>query len=328
MIVDAFWLGAGLVVIIKGGDLFVSASVRVAEFLRLPRVVIGSTLVSLATTSPEMVVSVVAGFRGEPELALGNAIGSCLCNTAVVLGVVAALKQIEVHPAVLRVPLGVMLGLAVVLFLLTLDLELSRPQGIALLLVGAAYFAYDFLAHSRDTRPADVAEAGAIEREVVAGHAWLLTGRGTAVQFMAGAVMVVAGSRLLVDAAVGLATALAVPSLVVGLTMVALGTSLPELVTAVSSARRGVSDLGIGNVLGANVANLSLVPGAAASIAPIGIDRAEQLFNMAALLGVMAVVALLIVRRGRISRRAGAGLLVFYAMYLAGLTLLSAAVRP
>jgi cation:H+ antiporter len=328
MIVDAFWLAAGLAVIIKGGDLFVSASVRAAEFLRLPRVVIGSTLVSLATTSPEMGVSVMAGFRGEPELALGNAIGSCLCNTAIVLGVVAALKQIEVHPSALRVPLGVMLGLAVVLFLLTLDLEISRPQGVALLLVGAAYFAYDFLAHGRDTRRADVAEASAIERGVVAGHAWLLTGRGTAVQFLAGAVLVVAGSRLLVDAAVGLATALAVPSLVVGLTMVALGTSLPELVTVVSSARRRVSDLGIGNVLGANVANLSLVPGAAASIAPAGIDRAEQLFNMTALLAVMAVVAFLILRRGRISRRAGAGLLVFYALYLAGLTMLSAAVRP
>jgi cation:H+ antiporter len=89
--------------------------------------------------------------------------------------------------------------------------------------------------------------------------------------------------------------------------MVALGTSLPELVTGVSSARRRVSDLGIGNVLGANVANLSLVPGAAASIAPVGIDRAEQLFNMTALLTVMAVVALLIVRQGRISRRAGIG---------------------
>jgi cation:H+ antiporter len=242
--------------------------------------------------------------------------------------VVAALKQIEVHPSVLRVPVGVMLGLAAALALLTLDLELSRLQGLALLLAGAAYFAYDFLAHRRDTRRTDVVEASAIERDVVAGHAWLLTGRGTTVQFLAGAVMVVAGSRLLVDAAVGLATALAVPSLVVGLTMVALGTSLPELVTVAASARRRVSDLGIGNVLGANVANLSLVPGAAAVIAPAGIGRAEQLFNMAALLVVLAVVALLIVRRGRISRRAGAGLLVLYAGYLAGLTMLAATVRP
>jgi cation:H+ antiporter len=221
-----------------------------------------------------------------------------------------------------------MLGLAAALALLTLDLELSRFQGLALLLVGAAYFAYDFLAHSRDTRRADVAEASAIERDVVAGHARLLTGRGTTVQFLAGAVMVVAGSRLLVDAAVSLATALAIPSLVVGLTMVALGTSLPELVTVAASARRRVSDLGIGNVLGANVANLSLVPGAAAAIAPAGIGRAEQLFNMTALLVVLAVVALLIVRRGRISRRAGAGLLVLYAGYLAGLTMLAAAARP
>jgi cation:H+ antiporter len=325
MIADAFWLVAGLAVIIKGGDLFVAASVRLAELLRLPRVVIGSTLVSLATTSPELAVSVMAGLRGEPELAIGNAMGSSLCNTGMVLGAMAAVKQIDVHPAALRVPLAVMLGLAGLFFLITLNLDISRPEAVALLLVGAAYFTYDF-AHSRAPRPAAAAEAGAIERAVVARYAWLLTGPGTAVQFLAGAVMVVAGSRLLVDAAVALAAALAIPSLVVGLTVVAFGTSLPELVTAVSSTRRRASDLGIGNVLGANVANLSLIPGAAASITPAGLQRPDQLFNMTAMLGVMMVVAFLIIRCGRISRRAGTGLLAFYMVYLTAVVMLSSAI--
>jgi cation:H+ antiporter len=328
VIADAFWLAAGLAVIIKGGDLFVSAGVRIAELLRVPRLVIGSTLVSLATTSPELAVSVMAGARGEPGLALGNAIGSCLCNTTLVLGVMAVLGRIEVHPGALRVPLTVMLGLAAALFLLTLDLEVSRPQGLALLGTGVAYFAYDFLRHRRARRAADVVEASSIEHGLVVGHPWLLTGRGTALQFTVGAIMVVAGSRLLVDGAVALASAVAVPSLVVGLTVVALGTSLPELVTAVSSARRRATDLGIGNILGANVANLTLIPGAATALASVGVDRAEQLFNTTAMLGAMAWVALLIVRRGGISRRAGTGLLAFYAVYLAGLVLLSTALRP
>jgi cation:H+ antiporter len=237
----------------------------------------------------------------------------------------AAVKQIEVHPAALRVPLGVMLGLAGLLFLITLNLDVSRLEAVALLLVGAAYFAYDFIAHSRDPRPTAAAAAGAVERAIVARYAWLLTGPGTAVQFLSGAVMVVAGSRLLVDAAVALAAALAIPSLVVGLTVVAFGTSLPELVTAISSTRRRVSDLGIGNVLGANVANLSLIPGAAASITPAGLQRPDQVFNMTAMLGVMTVVAFLIIRRGRISRRAGTGLLVFYTAYLTAVVLLSSA---
>jgi cation:H+ antiporter len=327
VIVGAVWLAAGLAAVIKGGHLFVAASVRIAELLRLPRVVIGSTLVSLATTSPELVVSIMAGLRAEPGLALGNAVGSCLCNTTLVLGVMAALKRIDVHPAALRVPLGTMLGLAVLLFILTLDLEVSRAQGAALVLVGAGYFAHDLHAHSRAARSAVVAEAGAIERQAVAGHPWLLTGWGTAAQFAAGAVLVLGGSRLLVDGAVSLAAALGIPPMVVGLTVVALGTSAPELVTAVSSSRRNVSDLGVGNVVGANIANLSLIVGTAAAISPVSIERPEQLFNVPAMVGAMAVVATMLLRRGRISRRAGIGLLAFYGVYLAGLVALSAVTR-
>lgn len=120
------FLLAGLVLVIKGGELFVAASIRAAEFLRMPRVVIGSTLVSLATTTPELVVSIVAGLKGEAGLAVGNAVGSVVCNLCVIVGVTAMLKHVDVSIRALRVPLMVMIGAGVILFLMTLDLRLSR----------------------------------------------------------------------------------------------------------------------------------------------------------------------------------------------------------
>jgi cation:H+ antiporter len=322
---DALLLAAGLVVIIRGGDLFVSASVSLAERWRVPRVVVGSTLVSVATTSPELVVSVLAGMRGEAGLALGNALGSCITNIGLILGVTAWLRHVDVHPSALRLPLGGMLLLGVFLFALTLDLTLSRGEGALLVVLGLAYLGWDFARHWRDREPRDVAEAAAIEAEVVSGRRWLGLRWGPPVQFVVGAALVVLGSRLLVDAAVSLAYAVGVRPLIVGLTVVAVGTSLPELVTAVTSARREVSDLGLGNVLGANILNLSLIPGAAAAIAPVGLDRLGQGLSFPALLLVMGVLAWAILGRGRLSRRLGLLLLAAYAAYLVGVGLTSLA---
>ncbi|HWP56801.1 MAG TPA: calcium/sodium antiporter [Candidatus Acidoferrales bacterium] len=320
---EILFLLLGLGLIIKGGDLFVSASVRIAEFLRLPRVVIGSTLVSLATTSPELVVSVVAGLKGESGVALGNAVGSAVCNIGLVLATMATLKGIAVHPAELRTALTTMVALGLVLFLVTFDLRLSRVEGVILLLFGIGYFVYDFFLRERDVDPQDIAEAVAIETAVVAGRGWLRTRRGTTVQFCFGAAMVVWGSRWLVDSAVAVATALGVSPIIIGLTIIAVGTSLPELVTAVSSARQNVSDLAVGNVLGANIANLSLIVGTAAAIDEIRMSRTTQLFNFPALLILMGGVAFLVLRKKAISRRAGGGLLCFYFLYIAGLIALS-----
>src|SRR5262245_33562828 len=119
----------GLALLVKGGDLFVSAAVRMAELLRMPRVVIGSTLVSLATTTPELVVSLMAGARGESGLAVGNAVGSCICNIGLILGTTAALKHIDVHPPALRTPLIALFLFGLALFVMTTDLVLSPGQG-------------------------------------------------------------------------------------------------------------------------------------------------------------------------------------------------------
>lgn len=307
----------GLALIVKGGDFFVAAAIRLAEFLRMPRVVVGSTLVSLATTTPELVVSITAGLRGESGLAVGNAVGSCICNIGLILGVTASLRSVDVHFRALRTPLFTMAGFGVALLLMTLDLSLQRWQGGVLLAGGLAYFAWDFWRHWMDRRPEDREEATVIEAEKDrARWAWVRTKAGTVVQFLVGAGIVVAGSRLLVEGAVGVAGRLGVPSIVIGLTVVAVGTSLPELVTAVTSSRKSVSDLAVGNVLGANIANLSLIVGAAAILQTVGLDRLTQLFHFPAMLGLMALLGGMLWYGGRVSRRGGATLLAYYGGYL------------
>ncbi len=308
----------GLILLIKGADLFVASSVRIAEMLRIPRIIIGSTLVSLATTSPELVVSIIAGIEKAPDLALGNAIGSCVCNIALILGLTACVREIRVQPRTLRTPLIAMLAAGLLLLAMTLNLGLSRLQALFLLFAGVAYFVFDFTAAAkkRRTSPGAMTDAIAVEKEILSGRPWLQTGFGTALQFVTGALLVVAGSKLLVDSAVSLATMLRIPPMLIGLTIVAIGTSLPELVTAVSSTRQNVSDLAIGNILGANIANLTLIVGSAASMTPLTISSATQLFSIPSMLLVMLVIAWMLLSENRLSRREGVILVTGYACYL------------
>lgn len=317
MALDLVWLILGLGLIVKGGDWFVAAALRIAEFLRMPRVVIGGTLVSLATTTPELVVSIMAGSQGESGLAVGNAVGSCICNIGLILGLTAVLRHIDVHPRALLTPLVALFGFGLALFLMTLDLRLSRVQGAALVAAGALYFLWDFVRHYRDRKPADLREAREIEDELSRSpRRWLASPWGTGGQFIVGALIVVLGSRLLVDGAVSIASRLGVPSIVLGLTVVAIGTSLPELVTAITSSRRAVSDLAVGNVLGANIANLSLIVGSAAMITEVRLDRGTQVLNFPALLLMICLLVFMLVTDRRITRREGGALLVSYSIYL------------
>jgi len=321
---DLVQLAGGLMHIIKGGDYFVAASVRIAEFLKMPRVVIGSTLVSLATTTPELVVSIMSGLKGESGLAMGNAVGSCICNMALILGITALLKRVDIHPRALRAPLIVMCGCGLLLFLLTFDLVLTRWQGGLLIVLGVSYFCWDFWTHYRDRKPADIAEATVIEAESAATRwGWFKKPAGTAVQFILGAGIVVIGSRFLVDGAVGVAGRLGIPPIVIGLTVVSAGTSLPELITAITSARKAVADLAVGNVLGANIANLTLIVGAAAVLHDVSMVRLTQLFNLPALLLIMALLIWSLLTRHRLSGREGCILLGSYAVYIAALVFLT-----
>jgi cation:H+ antiporter len=320
---EALMLLAGLLLIIKGGDWFVAGSIRFAEFLRMPRVVIGSTLVSLTTTMPEMLVSIMAGMRGEAGLAIGNAVGSCICNIGLILGVTAVIRHMDFHFSAIKVPLLSMVGLGVLLLLMTLDLHLERWQGALLLVLGAAYFVWDFTTAWKDRKPADLAEAGVIKKDIIAGRRFLETQFGAGVQFFGGAAVVLLGSNLLVDGAVGIAHRLGIPPIVIGLTVVALGTSLPELVTAVTSSRKSVSDLALGNVLGANIANLSLVVGVAALLQEVSMDRVTQLFNFPAMMAMMGLVVFFAWTGRRVTHREGGILIGCYVAYIAGVVLIT-----
>jgi cation:H+ antiporter len=324
MLLDVIWLVTGLALIVKGGDFFVAASIRIAEFLKMPRVVVGSTLVSLATTTPEVVVSIMSGFKGASDLAVGNAVGSCICNIGLILGVMAAIKQVEVHPRMLRMPLIAMFVCGAALLTFTLDLVLSRWQGAFLLALGAGYFVWDFWKHYRERKPAVITEAVAIKREVTATRwSWFTTKPGTAVQFALGAVILILGSKLVVEGAVNLAGRMGVPPIAIGLTVVAVGTSLPELITAITSSRKAVADLAVGNVLGANIANLTLVVGVAAIIHDVSMDRLTQVFNFPAMLVVMSLLLWILLTDRRVTRREGVVLLSTYAIYIAALVTLT-----
>ena len=323
-------LGLGL--IIQGGDLFVASSVRIAEFLEVPRVVIGTTLVSLATTSPELVTSITSGIKQNPGIGVGNAVGSCMCNMCMILGVMAAIRSIGVRLAEIRIPLTAMFAFAVLLLILTWNLRLPQAAGFVLAVLGVGYFACDFFHHRRSSRPEDLAEARSIEAESTAsGSPWLRdrlrSPKGAGAVFALGAAMVMGGSWLLVDSAENLAEKMGVPSIVIGLTIVAVGTSLPELVTAVKSARQNVADLGVGNILGANVANLTLVIGGAASFKDLSMDRMTQALNFPALIIGMSLVFWMLFSRQRISRREGWMLIAYYFVYLA-LVMGSSAMNP
>jgi cation:H+ antiporter len=315
-------LVVGFALIIKGGDLFVSSSVRIAELLRVPRVLIGSTLVSLATTAPELVVSATASFRGEPGLAIGNAVGSAICNIALIVGTVAVLRPVVVDPGEVRIPLWSMIGLGVVLSALTFDLRIGWGRGAFLLSLAVGYVAFDLYRHKRLPDPHLAEEVEALEEGLAGGSRLLRTGPGATLVFVVGAVLVVVGSRLLVDSAIVIARQVGVPPIVIGLTVVALGTSLPEYVTALTAARKGVSDLSVGNILGANILNLGLIVGLSAVIHEVEMSRVTQLYNFPVMLLVMGMLARSLLAR-HLARGAGGALLLVYLLYVAGLGLLA-----
>lgn len=311
MLIELLLFVAGILLVVKGSDYFVDASVAIAVRARLPRVVIGGTLVSLATTTPELTVSVISGVQNVPGLAIGNALGSVAANIGFILALVAIIRTIELHPAVFRWRSQVMLGLVVFLFLLTLDLNLPQWRGAVLVLVGLVYLFVNYR-RGRRARP-----DGDVTPEVK-----FKSRRQIALFFILGLAMVVVGSLLLVDSGTAIAVTLGVRPIFVGLTMVAVGTSLPELATAISAVRKRVADLSVGNLIGANVLNLTLVTGTAAAISPLELTRSTQLYTFPAAFTILVVFYIASRRGNRITRGEGVVLMVTYIGFIAGLAVL------
>ena len=308
MLVDIALIVLGLGLVAKGGDLFVDSSIYIGQALRIPRFVIGGTLVSLATTTPELVVSALASSVGDAGMAFGNAVGSCICNVGLIVGTVSLLTPVEVEKRDFVRRAAWMVSAAVLVVVFTWDRTLSRPLAAVLLALAFAYLAWDYMGIRR--RRVETADGPDPETSGLARALSL---------FALGAVLIVVGSQLLVDSGQSLAAALGVPSGVIGLSVLAIGTSLPELVTGVSAARKGVPDLSLGNIVGANVLNLYLILGLSGAINPLTLDVFTQEYSYGWLGVFFAAVLGLTARTGRFHRRGGLLLLALYAVYVTGL---------
>ena len=307
----------GLLCLIKGGDWFVEGASALARRFHLPELLIGATVVSIGTTLPEVMVSTMSAVSGHGEIAYGNAIGSVICNAALIAAITIAVRPGPVDPKTLRTPVAFFFAAAAIYCVAAYGFgKFTRPMGLVMLALFVAYMAANVAQMKRAPAPAE-GPAEAAEAE--------MTMAKTLVLLVAGAVLIAVGADLLVDNGTRIAQELGVPESVIALTFVALGTSLPELVTAITSLVKGCSDLSLGNIVGANVFNLVLVSGMSVTIAPFTIPQSSTLFgvnsslvlDLPVMLAVMVLMCLPALLRGKLSRAQGVGLLCLYAAFCA-----------
>ena len=315
MLYDIGLLAVGFVLVAAGGHLFVDSSIHIAHALRVSRMVIGGSIVSLATTVPELVVSATASVMGDSGIALGNAVGSVIANIGLIIGTVALVTRVSVDREAYITRSAWMCGAAVLVVLFSWNGVISRPFAAVLFVLSLAYLHDDYRRarkHRSHVAPEDEVEPAADVR--TRRSVWL---------FVLGAALIAVGSRLLVTSGIGLATALGVSSVVIGLSVVAVGTSLPELVTGVSSALKGVPDLSIGNILGANLLNLAMIVGLSGVIHPLTVESFTQRYSYSWLVLFILLIVVMLGRTGVLGKRGGFALLSLYFAYVIGLVVYS-----
>ncbi len=315
MLVPVLLFAVGLVLLIKGGDWFVDGATGIAHRFHLPELLIGATVVSIGTTLPEVMVSSVAAMEGNSGIAYGNAVGSIICNTSLIAALTMAIRPGRVNAKTLRLPVAFFFIAAVCYSAIALLLgKFDRWTGIALLCGFAVYMVLTVMQMKKHPEQEEAGNSSENEDRPLPIQLVLL---------VVGAVCIAFGARLLVDNGTLIAEALGVPPAVIGLTMVALGTSLPELVTAITSLIKGHSALSLGNIIGANLFNLVLVSGISVLLAPFDIPSGKTIAGMNASLVidiplmffVMAFMTIPALLRGKLSRFQGVTLLIIYAAF-------------
>ena len=318
----------GVVLLIKGGDWFVDAAVGIAKKFHVPEIIIGATVVSIGTTLPEVMVSVTAAMNNNGAVAYGNAIGSIICNTALIAALTIAIRPAPVNRKAMITPVVFFFGSAAIYvaaayFFGTFD----RWLGIVMLVVFGIYMTMTirngFKNPEEAHADAGISDGGSLLKNILV--------------LVIAAALIAVGADMLEASSVSLAEDwLHIPTEVVGVTIVALCTSLPELVTAVTALAKGHGALSLGNIIGANIFNLVLVSGAAVTLSPFAIPagstiagfNTSQLIEIPLMVGVMALMTLPALRKGKLGRWQGVSLLGIYAAFVVLQVLIAVGVMP
>ena len=318
MLKSVLFFAIGLVLLIKGGDWFVDGATGIAKRFKLPDIVVGATVVSIGTTLPEVMVSTTGALAGSGAMAYGNAIGSIICNTALIAAISITVNPGPVNVKSMKTPVIFFFASAAMYCVASYVLgEFPRWMGFVML---GIFVCYTLLTVRNGLRNPDQSSLGEEEEASKEKPLWM-----ELLLLVAGAAVIAVGADLLVDHGQIIAEKLGVPETVIALLFVALGTSLPELVTTLTSLKKGRASLGVGNVIGANVFNLVLVSGVAVSLAPFEVPCQNYLLNtglnmslvveIPVMLGVMSLMTIPALLTKKLGRWQGIALLGIYAAF-------------
>jgi cation:H+ antiporter len=298
----------GLIILMAGAESLIRGSVRIAQALGVSPFIIGFTLIGFGTSTPELVISLLAALRGSSDIAVGNVVGSNIANVGLVLGIAVLVRPIAAHMRLLKVEVPLVIVVSVLLWVLCRDQDLSRLDG-GLLLVGFALLAgYTYRSARRE--PAEVQQEVS-QAVVVHMRVWV-----AGVLVVVGLAGLIGGAQFMVESAVAIARELGVSEWLIGLTVVAVGTSLPEVAAAVAAAWRSESDLVLGNVVGSNLFNILLILGATAALQPMAVSEQAVAHELPVMVGFAVLLFALVANGLRLYRWEGAILLAAYAGFI------------
>ena len=301
MLLDVVLIVVGVALVLFGADRLTEGASALARRMNVPEIIIGLTIVAAGTSAPELFVSLVSALKGTPDLAVGNVVGSNTMNAMLIVGCAAMVAPMTISRSTVKKDIPFSVGASVLLILLAVDSFLGRVDGIILLLGFAVFMAYTLMQAKTGSTDEVQAETSPVWKNIV--------------YLVGGLLGLVLGSNLFVDSASSVAYALDISEGVVGLTVVAGGTSLPELATSVVAARKGQSAIAIGNVIGSNVFNILLILGLTATISPMEIEGITT-SDMAVMLISVALVWMFSFTRYTVERWEGAVLVGGYLVYL------------
>lgn len=300
--IQVLLLAAGFVMLVKGADWFVDGAAGIAEKFGIPQLVVGLTIVAMGTSAPEAAVSITAALKGSAAITIGNVVGSNILNILIILGITSAIVTVAVAKSTVKFEIPYMIIITVLLLILGITgNQISFMEGMILWAAFLIYLGYLFIMAKNNKED--------VEEEKESKPIWMLV-----ILTLVGLVLIIWGSDVTVDAASKIAKAAGMSERFIGLTIVALGTSLPELFTSVSAAMKGKADIAIGNIVGSNIFNILFVVGTTALITPV-LFESKFMYDVAVAIAAGILLLLFVFKNRKLNRFAGVTMLLAYAGY-------------